>query len=305
MLCPICHHHSSIKKSVNLPRFYTCLWCSGNYLKTKIAGSYPKTYFVQDKAPSVFAKLADRFFEELYQIKINNILDLVDSKDDPKILDYGCGLGKLVEMLRGRGVKAYGYEPSAGALMMSRKKKLPVYQKLKVVKGGYDLIMLWHSLEHTGNPFRVVQKLKKLLKRGGKLLLAVPNADSFEVTIARDKWFHYTYPLHLIHFTPKSIRLMLESAKFNTVLIDFFNPEYTTTGLLQSFLNLFLPKDVLYSCVCHRRIYLSSLQAFWWSVVSILLAIIFLPLLIIFYLVELIFKKTDAMVVIAQNNGRL
>lgn len=298
MVCPICNCFTSTKNWSFLPRFVSCEVCGGNFLTKSVKSVYSREYFAESNRRSWIANLSLVFFDRLYAFKVNWILSLIGTKKAPKILDYGCGEGKLVERLQKREVAIFGYEPSAGALKITSQKKLPVYNRVRQVVGGYDLIMLWHSLEHTDNPYQVVKKLKKMLSVNGKLLIAVPNADSLDARLTKGRWFHYTYPLHLIHFTPKSISQMLDRVGFKKIEIDYFNPEYTFTGLMQSMLNLILPADVLYSVVCHRRINLPTSQAVLLAMLSLLLLVIFMPLLLLMFLIELIFKKTDAMLVL-------
>lgn len=300
MICPICNQQTSPTES-DLPKFSKCNLCGGNFLRKKVRSSYPEEYFDQKGTSSFVSTLAKPFLDLLLRLKIKNILILSGVKN-PRILDYGCGSGKLVERLLEYGVDAKGFEPSRGALNITNRKKLPVFNKLKAVKGGYNLIMFWHSLEHTYNPYQVIIDVKKLLSKKGKVLIAVPNGDSFEAKIAKEKWFHYTYPLHTLHFTPKSINMMLKEAGFKNISIDHFNPEYTVTGLAQTFLNIFLPMDILYGVVTHRRLSIPLSFAIIISLVSIFLIIFFSPLLIIFFIIQLIFGSTGAMVVTAQRS---
>ena len=197
---------------------------------------------------TIFSPILDFF----YSLRIKKIARMLTTKN-AVVLDYGSGSGKLVDKLNEAGIKAIGFEPSAGARKIAVKRNIPIYGKVRRVPGGFDLIMFWHSLEHTENPAQVLKNIRPLLKKNGKVLIAVPNIDSFEAKIAGEKWFHFSYPLHLIHFTPRAIETMLTRNGFVVGNIDYFNPEYTVAGLVQTFLNLFLPKDVLYSVVAHRR----------------------------------------------------
>ncbi len=213
------------------------------------------------------------------------------------MLDYGCGRGTLVQYLRERGIEAVGYDPSPAAVALARKSRTPVFTEIPA--GPYDLVMFWHSLEHTDDPLAAVRTARSRLLPGGKLLIAVPNAASWEAKIAHERWFHYDYPFHRVHFTPRALRLMLERAGFRVRGIDFFNPEYTLSGLVQTFLNFFLPKNVLYSVVSHRRMELPRALAILISLVSLVLVLLFAPVLLTVFFLALLFKKTGAIAVIA------
>lgn len=300
-MCPICGNtnKNSIRSSL-LPDFFLCNVCGGYFAKNLKEVPYFEEYFQEKNKPSFFALAADYLFRFFNNLKIRKILSLVDGKNDPIILDYGCGAGKLVEILLAKKIRMVGYEPSKGGRTITQKKKLPVYDHLQPAKDGYNLIMFWHSLEHAPNPFAVLEELKKYLAKDGKVLIAVPNAAGWEAKIARRLWFHYSYPLHLIQFTPSSVKIMLNNAGFRIMNIDFLNLEYTLSGLVQTFLNLFLPKDVLYSVLAHRRLSMHLSTALFYTTISLFILIIFSPLLILFLLLELILKKTGAMIIIAQ-----
>ena len=301
MTCPICQN--SVQNKINgsfLPKFKYCEVCSGHFLNDSKKPIYLKEYFREKESPTLVAKLAKPMLDFFYNQRAKTIENFVNKKN-PKILDYGCGSGKLVEQLKKSGIQINGFEPSTGALNLTKRKNLPVFNYTKRVKGGYDVIMFWHSLEHIDKPFETIKNIKRYLNKNGKLLIAVPNADSFEAKIFKDKWFHYSYPLHAVHFTPKSAKVMLEKNGFKISKIDFLNPEYTISGLVQSFLNVFLPKDVLYSVVSHRRLTMSMKKAILFFCLSVLLTIFSSPFILILFIIELIFKRTGAMVIFAKN----
>ena len=299
--CPICENNrDELIISSFLPRCYQCGVCGGSFVINPEKDIYAEEYFSEKDAPSLIFRVSAPLLSFFYVLRVGKITKLLNDKKNPKVLDYGCGAGKLVENLIKRGVDATGFEPSEGARSIIQKKNLPVYREIKQAEGSYDLIMFWQSLEHTEAPLEVLNSVRSNLAIDGKILIAVPNADSFEARIFKQNWFHYTYPLHRIHFTPEAVKIMLENAGFKIISIDFFNPEYTISGLVQSFLNWFLPKDMLYSVVGHWRLSMSLNQAIFFAFFSAVLLLVFSPFLILFFFIELIFKKTGAMIVIAE-----
>lgn len=304
LICPICKNSDEkLIKNSFLPRFRYCAACGGHFLVGEDIASYPEEYFSETSEPSPVAKMAAPILDFFYKLRVNKIKRLLKNKNNPKVLDYGCGAGKLVKRLNEEKITAVGFEPSEGARQIAQKKNLPVYGEINPPIGGYDLIMFWHSLEHTGNPLEVSLKAKEYLSQDGKILIAVPNADSFESRIAKGKWFHYLYPLHRVQFTPHALDLMLGKIGLKITAIDFFDPEHAVSGLLQTFLHFFMPKYTFYGAISHRQISMPVRKALLFVFPSILLLIIFAPLLILFFLIELIFKKTGAMVVIAENEN--
>lgn len=200
-----------------------------------------------------------------------------------------------------RGFDVNGFDPSLSAVKLARENNLPVYGTIPESK--YDLIMFWHSLEHSDTPLNDLKKCKQYLLPNSKFLIAVPNGESLEAKIFGQRWFCYDWPFHRVHFTPKSIQALLEKAGFKIISIDHFNPEYAVSSLAQTFLNLFLPHNALYSIVANRRILQSKAMILLFGFISIFMLILFSPFLIIFFLTELFIQKTAAIIVVAENIG--
>lgn len=298
--CAICGYTTTrVNKSPLFSRFYKCSKCAGLFLPMKVEVRYRENYFQQKTNKSVIASIAQPLLDFFYWLRVGKIISLLDKRSNT-VLDYGCGTGKLVEYLVKNGINAIGFDSSLDAVRLAKKNKLPVFSALRHVSSEYDLIMFWHSLEHIHNPLKVVQSITKYLKKRGKILIAVPNVDSFEANLTKHNWFHYSYPLHQVHFTPKALTIMLKRCGFKNIEFDFFNPEYTLTGLVQSLLNILFPKDVLYSVIAHRRLTTHPKRALVLSVLSLFLISLLSPIIILFFIFALIFRKTGAMVVVAK-----
>jgi SAM-dependent methyltransferase len=75
---------------------------------------------------------------------------------------------------------------------------------------SFDVITMWHSLEHVPDPKRVLTEARRLLAPKGKLIIAVPNIDSLAFRIFGQSWFGLDLPRHLTHFAPWTLHLLLE-----------------------------------------------------------------------------------------------
>ena len=298
MHCPLCGNDIARKEPAkHLPRFFRCPQCTGFVTDSTEAPVYPETYFTEEssdqKRASIFSPLLN-FFLWLRFKKVSRWLP----HEGGEILDYGCGSGKLVAYLRSKGLSVEGYDPSPGAVSLAQRRGLPVFRTIP--QKQYDLGMFWHSLEHTDTPLADILALKKHLVPTARLLLAVPHGDSIEAHLARTSWFCYDWPFHRVHFTPMALSKLLRKAGFKTLSIEYVNPEYTVSSLAQTFLNLFLPKNVLYSLVSHRRATERKGVLLLTAVASALLLMLCFPLLLVFFLITLLFKKTAAMIVVAE-----
>lgn len=131
-----------------------------------------------------------------------------------RFLDVGSGTGAFVAAMQERGWEATGLEPDADARKVARDnygvelKEIDQFYQLPA--GSFDAITLWHVLEHVHDLHPYIQQLKNLLAANGRLLIAVPNYTSFDAGIYKGDWAAYDVPRHLYHFSPASLRALME-----------------------------------------------------------------------------------------------
>lgn len=300
MTCPVCGNNNARFISGSFfPKFHYCNICTAHFLNEVPAQVYEENYYQienQNRFSKTTAKLIRVFFLRLriYKVKL-----LLKTNKNAAILDYGSGPGHFVKAATAKNLGVVGYEPSEAAVKIAENNFLPVYNKIPMDR-QYQLITFWGSLEHSDKPQEIIKNCREYLKNNGQVLIALQNADSWEAKWAKRKWFHYDYPFHRIQFTPKALKLMLENNSYKVVSFDFFFPEYTVSGLVQTFLNFFFPANAFYSIVSNRRINIGSDKASLISLISLITLLIFLPFLATFFLIALVFKKTGAMVIIAE-----
>ncbi|MDP2909627.1 MAG: class I SAM-dependent methyltransferase, partial [bacterium] len=123
----------------------------------------------------------------------------------------------------------------------------------------FDIITMWHTLEHFKEPRDYLLEIKRILKRKGILVIALPNFDSLQAKLTKGNWFHLDVPRHLIHFTPRTLIACLESSGFSVLKISHFPLVYSIFGSIQSIINIFSGKknmlfDLLNSKIKFRDI---------------------------------------------------
>jgi SAM-dependent methyltransferase len=136
-----------------------------------------------------------------------------------RLLDFGCGGGAYLDRMNKLGWQVTGLDTSPVAVARIRRDRglqalvgsLPHPQ---LERGSFDVITMWHSLEHVHEPLEVLKAAHALLSPGGKLLVAVPNIDSLAFRWFGMAWYALDLPRHLTHFSPQTLPLMLERAGF-------------------------------------------------------------------------------------------
>ena len=130
-----------------------------------------------------------------------------------RLLDYGCGTGHFLARAKRTGWQVTGLEPHAGARQdAAARVGQPILEAAALAAlppASFDVVTLWHVLEHVHTLQETVSQLVKSLKPGGYLLIAVPNPDSLDAQHYRQYWAAYDVPRHLYHFVPATMRPLL------------------------------------------------------------------------------------------------
>ncbi len=141
------------------------------------------------------------------------------------VLDVGAGEGFLIDALRRRGREAIGLE---------RNSRRPDFrdEPLEQIEGEWAAIVFWHSLEHLGEPGQAIRESARLLRRGGVVAIAVPNAASVQARRFGDRWLHLDPPLHLVHLSEHALVSGLERCGFTIQRVSHFRAGQIVIGWL-------------------------------------------------------------------------
>lgn len=133
-----------------------------------------------------------------------------------KLLDIGCGTGYFLEQARKKKWTIAGFEPDEIARKIANDKlENKIVEKLeKVNSDNFNVITLWHVLEHIHELEYTITKIKSLLVKNGTIIIAVPNIESWDAKYYKEKWAALDVPRHLYHFSKKS---MIQFAKKNNL----------------------------------------------------------------------------------------
>jgi SAM-dependent methyltransferase len=161
-------------------------------------------------------------YNQLREINLRGKYKLLSRfKKKGKILDIGQGTGEFLHFMQKKGWDVTGVEPNQSARKFASEnynllvKEESVLQELE--KNQFDLITMWHVLEHVVDLTERMQQVRSLLRKDGLLVIAVPNLNSPDSRKYKDKWAGLDVPRHLYHFTTKSMDNLLRSSGFRLV----------------------------------------------------------------------------------------
>lgn len=169
----------------------------------------------------------------------------------PRLLDIGCGCGEFLHFARLRGWQVSGFEFSSSVAELARQKyghslRVGNLEAMGFPARAFDLVTMWHVLEHLREPRAALERIATLLAPGGILALEVPNLDF----LARKSWrYPMSRTLHLYHFSPATLAALVEGAGFHVLEC---RPGHT--GYLYNSRAKILAKKSLYAVnrVAHR-----------------------------------------------------
>ena len=153
--------------------------------------------------------IADKIYQRVKRYNLGKKVGLIDrySKANKELLDVGAGTGDFLVAAKQRGWSVVGIEPNTNARERAKKKGIALKTGFKSLGNRkFQLITLWHVLEHLPNLKKQIQTLKSHLNDNGVLVIAVPNFKSYDAQYYGKFWAAYDLPRHLWHFSRTSIK---------------------------------------------------------------------------------------------------
>lgn len=186
--------------------------------------------------------ITDKLYQTVKGYALKNKLKLINSfkTEEKNLLDVGCGTGDFLWTCKNNGWNVIGVEPNKNAKSLAENKlSLNIYTEINQLPlQQFDVITLWHVLEHVSDLNSYIFKLKSLLKTNGVLVIAVPNYKSYDANYYKQFWAAYDVPRHLWHFSKKSIEMIFSEfdmevaktipMKFDSFYVSLLSEKYKT-----------------------------------------------------------------------------
>lgn len=246
ILCPVCNCNKELKRigSWNKINYDVCQKCLCWYQDSEVLVKYEKNYWEEIIDPDGNKRNIKK--ERDFKLKnwYGEISNFVNSSKPGNILDIGCGLGHLLSSINGKWNK-YALEISQDAVGYIKQNYPDIKvlnQDLKQLTKNYsktfDIIVLYHVIEHVKNPHELIYDVKKLLKDTGTIIIGTPNVSSLV-----KYWFVGNYrllgPEHVCLYNEKSLTklLNLHELRVKEKEFPFWKTEYFTFKNLLRLLN--------------------------------------------------------------------
>jgi SAM-dependent methyltransferase len=198
---------------------------------------YPENYWFSPQQGAI-SQLEEMYRRLVLRDHVNFVTSACRAVDGP-VLDVGCGGGLFGRLLADRGYRAFGLDYSRQAAQVAwGQNGLPVvaaiFPDAPFPPNFFAAITMFHVLEHLYDPSAYIQAAWRLLKPGGKLVIQVPNASSWQFLLFGEHWNGLDIPRHLINFRATDIQHLLEENSFQLVRKKYFSLRDNPAGFASS-----------------------------------------------------------------------
>lgn len=250
--CPVCQtnifeKYLDVKDytvSQKMFQIVTCKSCGFKFTnprpsKNEIGEYYKAESYISHTNTS--KGIIDKMYHAVRKYTLKDKINLINNQnpDKGKLLDVGCGTGLFLNEAREDGWTVDGIEPDAGARKIAEeinKTKIKSEVLTSFKNEEFNIITMWHVLEHVHELNDTINWLKERLTENGSLIVAVPNYESKDAEKYQAQWAAYDVPRHLYHFSQKSIKQLFEQKglqlektipmKFDSFYVSMLSTKY-------------------------------------------------------------------------------
>lgn len=157
--------------------------------------------------------LSDKIYQTIKTFSLWMKIQLINgyTNGNSSLLDVGAGTGDFLKAAQKNGWSVEGVEPNRDARMRSREKGMELRPDMDALpRKEFQIITLWHVLEHLPDLENQILKLRSHLEDEGTMIIAVPNYKSYDAGYYKEFWAAYDVPRHLWHFSRTSIERLFD-----------------------------------------------------------------------------------------------
>lgn len=257
--CPLCKSNDLQKDYIKTKDYFLsneefsiskCRNCSFQFTDPRPANDQLDRYYQSEEYLSHdprISSLKDWLYRLIKRYSLKTKYKLVvkySGKSKGDILDYGCGTGELLHYFSMKDWNAFGVEPNEKARKSAKEKPgLKVFSSAGELINTkmFDVIMLWHVIEHLPLLHENIDQLKSKLKPGGRIFIAIPNVQSPDSEYYGKYWAALDLPRHLYHFNKETFtrfahdkKLQLDAVlpmKFDSFYVSLLSEKYKNSKL--------------------------------------------------------------------------
>lgn len=205
----------------------------------ELAHYYPPEYWYEPDADAA-SRIEEGYRRFVLRDHVNFVVRAIeDSQETGLMLDVGCGGGLLLKMLSERGLSVLGLEKShlAAQAAWKRNRVAVVCGDLAdspVERGTCAAVTMFHVLEHLHDPVSYLRSARDLLLPGGRLVVQVPNASSWQFLMFGEHWNGVDVPRHLVNYRQRDLENLLEYCGFQVLRRKHFSLRDNPAGFASS-----------------------------------------------------------------------
>lgn len=229
--CPLCNsghfHNYIICKDYTVSRedfaIVKCDQCDFLFTNPRPSATSLDAYYASEDYVSHQNKsnnITNLVYRFARNFTLKNKLKLINSFDMPEkqLLDIGCGTGHFINLCKSNRWQVAGVEPNETARNIARSNNTHVVESLSELdQSSYNIITMWHVLEHIPDINDLLHSVHTLLNKSGRFIVAVPNVASYDANYYKNHWAAYDVPRHLYHFSQLTMAAMMKKHGFKVV----------------------------------------------------------------------------------------
>ena len=255
--CPICYTSEYISTTkfgsgtnISLSQEYNILFCNNCLNGFTYPHPSEEDYKLSIDVPGDNMSFIEKFIlRKFTKMRVSRIRKLIDKEiSTPLLLDVGGGACSFANESAKFGFRAFVLEPNKdNKIYADEKNGVNFISELfneDLLKNGilresqFDIITMWHALEHFSNPQSSINLAYKLLRPGGRLYVSVPNIESLQLRVGKNYWAYLDISHHFTFISPLGLQKMMSNSGLREIKKFTFSMEYDVFGWQQTLLNI-------------------------------------------------------------------